>query len=209
MTAEIDIEQDRYGIADLPRKGGLYIDIGAHIGTWLVAALVDDPEAFAIAVEPLTDNCQAIYRNADENGVRDRITVYRAVFGTTVGHIPWNFRSKMDPEAAAMHRYIGGFNLDLMPEDVQYDTADVRFRSPAELLVNTDDVAVLKVAGETSEQALIGADLKRVKLIVGKYHSDLPKLVPWLLETHHVETYADKDQPLSDSFGWYHAVLRS
>ena len=73
---------------------------------------------------------------------------------------------------------------------------------------NVGDVSVLKVAGETAERALVGADLSRVQYIIGKYHAPIPELVPWLLETHHVTTYPDRDQPDREGFGWYRAELR-
>jgi FkbM family methyltransferase len=199
MTVEADIEQDRYQIASLPRKGGLYIDIGAHIGTWLVAALLDDEEATAIAVEPLLTNCEAITDHAALNGLSRRLgVVHRAAFAKRGPvSIAWDFHSEEDPERARMHRYIGGFNLDLMPDDVTYQTERAKVITPAKLL--TEDVAVLKVAGETSERALIGAKLERVELIIGKYHSELPDLVPWLRKTHDVGVLG------SPSFGWYRA----
>ena len=204
MTVEGDVEQDRYGLATLPKTGGLFVDIGTHIGTVLVAHLLDDPEATAIAVEPLADNVERIQVNADENGVADRLlAIHERAFSPSTRYvdIPWSFTSKSDPESAEMHTYIGGFNLDLMPADVEYDVARVPGMTAGELL--TDDVAVLKVAGETSEQALIGADLSRVDIVLGKYHSELPELVPWLRKTHTVTIHADKDKPLTKSFGWY------
>jgi len=204
MTVEGDVTQDRYGLASLPKSGGLFVDIGTHIGTVLVAHLLDDPDATAIAVEPLPDNVERIQMNADENGVGDRLlAIHERAFSPGHRHvaIPWAFTSKSDRESAEMHTYIGGFNVDLMPADVTFDVALVPGMTAAELL--TDDVAVLKVAGETSEQALIGADLSRVDIVLGKYHSELPELVPWLRKTHTVIIHADKDKPLSKSFGWY------
>jgi len=199
MTVEVDIEQDRYGIASLPRKGGLHIDIGAHIGTWLVAALIDDPEATAIAVEPLPFNCGLISRNARENGVDDRVRIKERAFAKRGPvDIMWGFTSEEDPERAYMHKYIGGFSLSLMPDDVKYETWRAPAVTPAKLL--RGGTACLKVAGETSERALIGADLSRVDYLLGKYHADLPDLVPWLLKTHDVKTRGAKD------FGWYHAT---
>lgn len=71
---------NEYGLRDT-HISGVFVDVGAHIGTVALAVLLDNPGATAILVEPLPENVAMIRQTLDANGLTDRATVLQAAVG--------------------------------------------------------------------------------------------------------------------------------
>lgn len=161
---------DEYELGGLYSKGTL-VDIGAHIGTVAIAFLLDNPEAQAIAVEPLPENVALIKSNAKAAGVCDRLmTIEAAVGGGKVYYGPTN------------HRFIGnigGHGDDFVqPEAISLSE-----------LAGYGPIAVLKTDCEGGEWALLDDPaVADIPLIFGEFHQRGSGPLHELLdETHEVD----------------------
>ena len=76
------MDADEYRLRGLPTPpGGLFLDVGAHIGGVIVAAALDFPEAVVVAVEAVPENVALLRLNAERNGVGRRVRVVGAIAG--------------------------------------------------------------------------------------------------------------------------------
>ena len=192
MVAESVIEQDEYDIASLTApvngvgivSGRRYVDIGAHIGAWIIAALLDEPDATGVAVEPLPDNVDMLWRNLAENGITDRVEVIPRAFarkGPVTIH--WDYKAEGEhADIARMHRYIGNMRVS---DDIRAQSVKVSVVTPYTLFKGGADVVKLDCEG--GEVGLIGANLSNVGIIRGEYHVDREPLAKHLAKTHKAE----------------------
>jgi FkbM family methyltransferase len=165
------ILHDEYRLADIHSEG-LMVDVGGHIGSVAIAFLVDNPEARAVAVEPLPENIEMIRENAERAGVADRLTVIAGAFGTTkvaYGHTD--------------HRYIGNIT------GANGEVATVAQITLADIVAEHGPVAVLKTDCEGGEWALLAEPaIADVPLIIGEYHTSGPVALHALLQKTHTVT---------------------
>jgi FkbM family methyltransferase len=201
MVAEAVVRHDEYALAELPQAGGRYIDIGSHIGSWIIAALLDDQWAEGVAVEAVPDNVELLTANLELNGLTDRVEVVPKAFARR-GPVSISYdldREGEDERArmAEMHRFIGN---QRMSEGTNGTTIKVPAITPRALF--KDGAAAVKIDIEGGEEALIGASLKGVGVITGEYHIDRGPLFDHLTKTHRVGLSG------SQSFGYFTAVPR-
>ena len=181
MVAESVIEHDEYRSRDLPMTEGVVVDVGSHIGSWLVMMLRDHKDMTGIAVEPLTANVEVLEANLATN--RLTATILQGVLskGKVKQKVHWNFSGD---DLHLMHRYIGG---QRMPANTPHDVELAKPYSVAAIVKAAGgEVAVLKTDCEGGEKALIGSDLSHIRVIVGEYHFAPKELVAHLSKTHDV-----------------------
>lgn len=159
---------DEYGLAHL-YSDGLMVDVGGHVGSVCIAYLVDNPDARAVAVEPLPENVEMIRTNAESAGVADRLTIVAGACGTTrvaYGHTD--------------HRYIGNIG------GANGEVVTVEEVTLSALVAEHGPVAVLKTDCEGGEWALLADPaVADVPLIVGEYHTYGPVALHALLDATH------------------------
>ena len=196
MVCEAVIERDEYAIAELDEVDEA-VDIGAHIGAWTVAILLDYPDAWVDAVEPLPDNVMLLTENLDLNGVADRCAIMPFAFAPEdVEHVKIAYDFTGD-DSAEMHRFIGNQRME-KGTDYKLHTAPAIHASD----LFADEPDVVKLDCEGGEAALIGADLSHVGVLTGEYHVPRGPLYSWLIKTHRVAMGNDPD------FGAFRAVLK-
>lgn len=174
---------DEYGLADI-HSDGLMVDVGAHIGSVCIAFLVDNPNARAIAIEPLPENVDMLRQNAESAGVADRLQVTTGAIGTSTVH--YGFGD---------HRYIG---------NIGGSTANSAITAT---MVALPDVPIdlLKVDCEGCEWPLFAdPNIKNVRTIVGEWHNaPVSRLRRALVKTHRLTVLTDVGQ-----FGTFRAVAK-
>lgn len=177
---------------------GWACDVGAHIGAWSIALLVDNPAMRCVAIEALPENVALIERNADLNGVRDRLVVLHG--GASIDHDQVEVRYSTDEH----HRFIGSAGG---AGDVLYlpgvTLADVLAIVEAGGGTRID---LLKIDCEGCEYPfLTSMAIGHVERIVGEVHFGSEQLRAVLLGTHDVEFPAYDVNP---DFGPFRAWIR-
>lgn len=170
---------DEYHLREL-HVSGVFVDIGAHIGTIAIAVLLDNPEATAIAIEPLADNCQMIAKNASLNGVSDRLTVHHAAIGAgRKAKVAHGYEGEF-----ASERWIGNLGIGTLSAHSIETVPTIRLGS-------LGPIEVLKLDCEGCEWRALGEPcVKDIRVITGEAHSfnDWPERVTALLDaTHDIE----------------------
>jgi FkbM family methyltransferase len=159
---------DEYRLADI-HSDGLMVDVGGHIGSVCIAYLVDNPEARAVAVEPLPENVDMISLNAESAGVDDRLVIIEGALGSTTvryGHTD--------------HRYIGNIG------GADGEVVTVPEVTLTDIIEKHGPVSVLKTDCEGGEWALLADPaIADVPLIIGEYHSFGPVALHALLDATH------------------------
>lgn len=175
---------DEYGLADI-YSDGVMLDVGAHIGSVCIAFLVDNPEARAIAIEPLPENVDVLRWNAKSAGVEDRLTIVVGAIGTSVIHYGFDD-----------HRYIG---------NIGGSTANSAIEATLVSLAEQGPIDVLKVDCEGCEWSLLAEPaIADVRIIVGEWHNaPVSRLKRALTKTHRVTIITSEGQ-----FGTFRAVRR-
>ena len=168
---------DEYGTAALALDDGAFVDVGAHIGSVAIAVLLDNPRAHAICLEPLPENVELLWSNAERNGVADRLQIIEGAAGK--GH---TVTVRYGPDDA--HRYIANVR------GASGEYVNVRAISLAQLVrMAGGRIAALKSDCEGGEYALFDATpatLRKVGRITGEYHGGEQPLRDLLERTHAV-----------------------
>ena len=165
-TCQAAMTEDEYGLADL-HLTGTAIDIGGHIGAVTISLLLDNPDLKVETVEPIPANIGLIVRNADVNGVRDRLTIHAAAAGdgepVTVRY------AYMDNENDLHHAFIGN-SLDpsFASEERAHSQAVVPTLTPADLPL----VSFIKIDCEGGEWPFFAQPMPRpwAPVIRGEWH---------------------------------------
>lgn len=149
---------DEYGLAK-HKFAGRFVDVGAHIGSVVVAVLLDNPGVTALAVEPIPENIAVLTANLAANGLLDRCTILAGAVGTN--QISYGFEGS---ENAVTNRYIG--NLNVVPQRGS-QRITVRRVKLADLL----PCDAMKVDCEGGEWALFAEPgIADIPLVFGEYH---------------------------------------
>lgn len=69
----------------IPKRGGIFVDVGANIGTQTIYALKHGGFDHAVCFEPSSHNVRILKVSALLNGVEDRITVVQKAVGAKAG----------------------------------------------------------------------------------------------------------------------------
>lgn len=195
---------DEYDLAGT-RSDGVMLDVGAHIGSVCIAFLVDNPEAHAVAVEPLPENIEVLRQNAEAAGVAARLRIIAAAVGQP--GIPTTIRYGPD-----VHRYIGNIGSAEGPTLIVPTVGLSELADEVAVLPWLDGaprpIALLKVDCEGGEWDLFRyadrRDLDRIPVIVGEYHGRGPDELRGLLEATHDVTILNEEEQT----GLFRAVLR-
>ena len=179
-----DVLNDEYGLADI-HSDGVMLDVGAHIGSVCIAFLVDNPNARAIAIEPLPENVEMIRKNAESAGVADRLTILNAAIGSSVIHYGFDD-----------HRYIG---------NIGGSSANTAITAATVALAEQGPIDIIKVDCEGCEWSLLADPaIANVRLIVGEWHgAPVSRLRKALTKTHKVTIVTD-----DGGFGTFRAVRK-
>lgn len=181
---------DEYHLAQL-RVDGVFVDIGAHIGTVTLAVLADNPAATAICVEPLAENCEVIVDTMEANGFAERVTVLQAAIGPgddVVIHYGYSGSAYLDN-----HRFVGGIDGG---KDA-HAAVTVPTVTLARLVAWADGaIDALKLDCEGCEWlALADPAVADCRVIFGEWHGDkgggFPAIADLLERTHELEVLAD------------------
>lgn len=158
--AQSCLTQDQYGFRDLDLVGTA-LDVGAHIGTAALALVMDHPRLSVRCLEPLPANRELIVRNAQINGVVDRIEVIEGMAGRSgKGTVDYNFT---DNEHGRHNAYVAGVGRG------SHSVHEVRSYALGELL--DPPICLLKIDCEGGEWDFFDSpDVERVPLIIGEWH---------------------------------------
>jgi len=88
MRAAIQV-LERSGRAPFRNGHGLFVDVGANIGTASIEAIMHYGAHGAIAFEPDESNVQLLHHNLLANGLADRVAVIRAAITDACGPVPF------------------------------------------------------------------------------------------------------------------------
>lgn len=154
---------DEYHLADL-HVAGRFVDIGAHVGSVVVAVLIDNPDATAICVEPIPENVAVLRENLALNGLEDRAQVIEGAVGTDTIHYNWS-----GTEHLVTNRFISNGAGIVFGQDWPHETLTVRKVGLTELL----PCEAMKLDCEGGEWALFKQrGIGKVPLIFGEYHGE-------------------------------------
>lgn len=181
---------------------GWALDVGAHIGACSIPLLLDDPELRVIAIEALPENVALLRRNAERNGVMDRLTVVegaasdRRVGTTTIHYAP----------DEPVHEFIGNRDGDGRPgikaENVSLSWClDQIWR-----MSGVRTFAWTKIDCEGCEHAFLASgDVGALRHIEGEHHppEGIDRVRHLLRFTHDVEHMGG-----TEDFGAFRAVAR-
>lgn len=183
-------------------EGDVLVDIGAHIGTVAIAVLVDNPDARAIAVEPLAENVEVIAKSAESAGVASRLTVLHAAIGEgKTADIAYGFDAD---EYLRNHRFIGGMTQGRESALHHSIVPTVSLRSLIKRAGGK--IAAIKMDCEGCEWTVLEDPLiAKVPVIVGEGHAAdwLARTHACLDATHDIEVIDDRGGP-----GTFLAVAR-
>lgn len=178
---------------------GWAVDVGAHIGAWTVALLVDNPDMRCVAIEALPENVSLIERNLALNGLHDRAVVINAAASDSSAPVTVHYSA--DPH----HEFIGsqggaGRTIEL-PGVTLVDVLDLVEAGGG------DGIALLKSDCEGCEYPFLRSiGIGMVRAIEGEVHFGSAQLRAILEGTHDVEFPGYAANP---DFGPFTARLRS
>ncbi len=132
-----------------PAHHGVFIDVGANIGTVTLHALLSGRFEHVVAIEPDAANRGILERNLRHNGVRDRATVVAAAASRSTG----TMTLYQDAKNYGAHSLERGFSKSQTAGGaVPVDTLDNLI---AEVGVRAKDVGVIKIDVEGHEHAVL------------------------------------------------------
>lgn len=163
------LTHDEYGLAERDLTG-LAIDIGAYVGSVTIPLLLDNRDLRVVAVEALQENADLIARNAEANGVADRLTLICGAAASPDDKSADVFWRAQGTEMVEHHAFIGNSSLVYAHGDQNHETATVACYSLSALL-GYGDAAFLKIDCEGCEWSfLTDPAISRVETIVGEWH---------------------------------------
>lgn len=183
---------------------GWAVDVGAHIGAWVVPFALDNPSVRVIAIEALPENREVLIQNLQQNGLADRVRVAAVAAGD--GSAQKIYYTPSDEQ----HRFIGNADFDPSQPDrphvevpgqsLLYTLAQIRH-----LDEEARGIEYLKTDCEKCEYPYLGSGgIEQVRVIVGEVHAGWEPLAAILEPTHELFPEADA----LTGFGHFRAVAR-
>ena len=111
--------------AALVPEGGIFVDVGAHVGNHTMFMATGG--ARVVAVEPHPDTCAILERNVDRNAVSTRVRIVNAALGDSPGSASISTADERNSGGATVSRGTGDVrvitldSLDLTPDVVKID----------------------------------------------------------------------------------------
>jgi FkbM family methyltransferase len=170
---------DEYGLRGLHLEG-LALDIGAYVGSVSIALALDNPGLRVVAVEAIGENADLIRRNAEQNGVADRVTVIHAAAaapGVTTADVFWRGQGT---ENAEHHAFVGNSTLVYEHGDQNHETETVACVDLWSLTVpqtsRYEPLSFMKIDCEGCEWGVLtDPTVSEVPRIHGEWHNVLGK----------------------------------
>ena len=187
---------DEYKLAAL-HITGRFVDVGAHVGSVVVAVLLDNPGTTAICVEPIPENVAVLRHNLELNGLAQRAEIIEGAVGTDT--VYYNFEGT---EHLVTNRFISNNTGMVFGQTWTSQELKVRRVELAELL----PCDAMKLDCEGGEWALFADKaIKQVPLMFGEYHyGGGPTELVKLLKRTHTVTF----EHIGDVAGNFRAVAR-
>lgn len=183
------LDEDEYRLRGMPLLSGIALDIGSHVGTVAVALAVDNPELRVIAIEPVPDNAALTRRNAELNGVSDRVTVLESAVGPEgqgTARIGYNYSQVGIPDQGyvSQNRYIGNIWGD-DPSAIG-ESVDAPVVTLSQLLAEYGPIRFCKTDCEGGEWGFFSQGAEGIEEIIGEWHSAPPDRIVDTLPNHTV-----------------------
>lgn len=164
------IRDDEYQVRELGVvPGGLYLDIGCHIGAW--AVLVGRLGGRVKAYDPIPENTALACKNAMTNDL-DAVEIHQAAVMGGDGDRVRIYYSPMRDEFDLHHRFIGTRIPDRLAGEREY--AEARTISLNAILADEPECHVMKMDCEGCEYPILEAasagTLRKIRYIVGEFH---------------------------------------
>jgi FkbM family methyltransferase len=158
---------------------GWALDVGAHIGAFTVALLVDNPDVRCVAIEALPENVDVLRLNLERNGVASRAFVINA--GASDTGEPVEVHYSTDPH----HEFIGSAGgAGRIAQVPGVTLADVLTITSA---TGHDRIALAKIDCEGCEYPFLSSpNVGRIDRIVGEVHFGSQQLRDLLDATHEL-----------------------
>lgn len=165
------------------RDGGLFVDVGANIGTQSIYAMKTGAFAGVHAFEPAPDNVALFRKNMEENAFVDRVRLVEAgvsdAAGTATLHFhPHNYGGH-SLEAGSLRRDAGSREIDVTTLDAALAQAGV---TPADIGLVWIDVEGHEAAVVAGAASLIAARVPIVFefLAINRDHPSTPAMLATL-----------------------------
>jgi FkbM family methyltransferase len=177
-TANASMTEDEYKLRGLDLSG-VALDLGGYLGTVAVGLLIDHPDLVVQCVEPIPENVELIWRNANANGVADRLAVHEAAIGDG-RPVTINYAWSGD-ENGLHHAFVGNGNTTAGSGDQPHREVVVPTLTPSFFPA----ASLVKMDAEGGEWGFLSSGALVADLIVGEWHpvdghtrEDLVALLP-------------------------------
>ena len=129
--------------------GGVFVDVGANIGTMTIYALLSGTFERAIAVEPDPGNLDILRRNLEANGLTEKVTVIEAAASSAPGEMTLH----RDAKNLGAHSLEPGFIMT--PSESRHVRVDTLDNLVAEAGLAKDRVSFVKIDVEGHEHDVL------------------------------------------------------
>jgi len=169
LVADAVMVYDEYQAASLRYDSGdIFIDVGAHIGTWSILMATANPSFFVFSVEPVPENYEMIKNNIKINNLVNVIPFETTISGSSEGEESVFYTddsTSFGKENKFVASMLGGSGKELK----------VKNTSLEDLLNTVPKVKVLKIDCEGCEVLgfanLSEKNMKKIEYIVGEFHA--------------------------------------
>jgi FkbM family methyltransferase len=161
-------------------RGDTFVDVGAHIGTTTISALIHRGLARAVAVEPDADNLRLLQANLALNDLAQRVTVVAAAISDAPGAA---YLVQGDPAKSAAFWTKGQLTSEPSDGALSVDVVTLDGLA-AEGIISPASTALLWLDCQKREQNAIRAAQRflaqRVPLVFALRHRDISEKAPGL-----------------------------
>lgn len=200
------LNEDEYGLRDLPPLTGSAADLGGYLGAVGIALAADNPTLRVLIVEPVPDNVELTRWAVEANRLDARIVVEQGAIGDgSVVEVRYRYSGT---ETAVHHAFVGNSSLSydhggFLPHHVvSYPSL-----TPADIVERIGTPAFVKMDTEGAEWAFLAAGAALLPLVVGEWHPvrgyTRGDLLALLADTHEVTFTGPEAGP-----GGFRAVAR-